>query len=116
MYPKIKSPYRRAAFWIAVLMIAASAAMYPSTRGTFMTEGQGPLYYAGYAVVFPGAYLGAEITSIAMHFDPADSIQIALNGWYWLRLAAPVFSWMIYFGLVSVILRIRSKRAQSRTT
>jgi uncharacterized membrane protein YhaH (DUF805 family) len=110
MSPKIKSPYRRAAFWIAVLVIAASAAIYPSTKGTFMTEGQGPLFYAGYAVVLPGAFLGAEITSIAMRFDPLDSTVIALNGWYWLRLAAPVFSWMIYFGLVSVIIRIRAAK------
>ena len=115
MLPKTKSPYRRAAFWIAVLVIAASAAIYPSTKGTFMTEGHGPLYYSGYAVLFPGAYLGAEITSTAMHFDPRDSLEISLNGWYWLRLAAPVFSWLIYFALVSTIIRIRSRGAERKT-
>jgi hypothetical protein len=111
MFPKIKSPYRHAAFWITVLVIAASAAIYPSTKGTFMTEGHGELYYAGLTVVWPGAYLGAEITSIAMHFDPRDANMIGLEGLVWLQVAAPVFSWLIYFALLSLIIRIRAKPA-----
>ena len=114
MFPKIKSPYRRAAFWTAVLVLIASAAIYPSTKDTFMLDGHGALYNAGFTVLWPGAFLGAEITSIAMRLDPRDSIVISLNGLYWLRFAAPVFSWLIYFALLSLIIRIRARRAAKK--
>jgi hypothetical protein len=79
-----------------------------------MTEGHGPLYYSGFTVLLPGAYLGAEITSIAMHFDPRDANMIGLEGLVWLQVAAPVFSWLIYFALLSLIIRIRARRAARR--
>lgn len=110
MFPKIRSPYRRAAFWIGVVIVAASAAIYPSTKDSFMTEGHGLLYYAGYVVLLPGMYLGAEIVSVLLSFDPRHGIDIALNGLYWVRVTAAAFSWLIYFGLFSLITRIRTRR------
>jgi len=109
MFPRFTNPHIRAAFWAAVLTLAASSVACPVLRrGGDILDGAGPLFIASLAVLMPGMLMtgaGAWIGSQFGNSDVANHNAVAL-----LWLSAPILSWLFYFGLLSLIARMRKSK------
>jgi hypothetical protein len=97
-------PYRRAAARALIVTLVAWAAFMLPTK-VFHSDGSPPGGYissAGYIVLLPGA-----VASLFVYYPGVSTASLVL----WQGIVATM-SWLFYFGLLSMVERIRRPRPE----